>query len=370
MLQPEQSIATSTDERLPSPPAYRAKFTRERVSDIEPRDMGYLVKDFLPRRGVAFLAGPSTSGKTFLAIEIGLRVSRGEPLGRHRTTAAGVVYVAAEDADGVRRRMKAWRSRFGDAQALQLIPEPPDLLDPAVVEEFVGVIAEAAVDLKADGAPLGLIVIDTLSKAAPGVDQNASDRMGKLMATFDRLARQFAALVLVVAHTPKEEARGIAGWHGQFAAADAVLMVGRPSQYGQSRRVTVAKQKNGRDQGQIAFGLEVVEIGRDDDGDQITSCVVTFNPDNAAKASVQNAALGVHANIIAQAISDLQRQSPERSGFRSVEVKAHAVRLGLAKGIKSDEAVRKRLSRALGELSVAGMIAHLDGGILALTVTA
>ena len=92
-------------------------------------------------------------------------------------------------------------------------------------------------------------------------------------------------LVLVLAHTPKEEARGIAGWYGQFGAADAVIMLSRHPDDDQVRVATVTKAKNGSDGARIAFRLEEVELGRDDDGDPITSCVVAFGDAPIRKAS-------------------------------------------------------------------------------------
>jgi hypothetical protein len=277
------AVASATAERV-KVIERRSGFTREPLALIEPRETGYLVKGLLPRRGVAFFAGPSTSAKTFLAIEAALRISRGEPFCGRRTRQAGVLYVAAEDADGVRRRVKAWRMQNGDQGALQMIPEPPDLRDSGVEADLVATIAEGAYELDAEGAPLGLIIFDTLSKVAPGADQNASNDMGAVMATLDRIAQRFDALVLVIAHTPKDEARGIAGWYGQFGAADAVVMLTRDANDDHLRLATVAKLKNGQDGGKIAFRLDELEIGTDEDGDPITSCVVAFEDAPARQA--------------------------------------------------------------------------------------
>ncbi len=280
----------------------RPAFTRERLAEIEPRETGYLVKGLLPRRGVGFFAGPSTTAKTFLAIEVALRISRGEPVCGHRSRQAGVVYVAAEDADGVRRRVKAWRMRHGAQGLFQMVPEPPDLRSPENEAALIATISEAAFELDADGAPLGLIVLDTLSKVAPGADQNASGDMGAVMATLDSLARRFDALVLVLAHTPKDETRGIAGWYGQFGAADAVLMLTRDADDDKLRVATVAKLKNGQDGGKIAFRLEQLEIGEDEDGDPITSCVVAFEDAPSRPARRKTVKLGPAETIALKAL--------------------------------------------------------------------
>ena len=166
--------------------------------------MGWLVKRLLPKSGIAFFFGSSGLAKTFLALEIGLRVSRGEPVDGRTAQEAGVIYIAAEDANGVRQRVKAWVSRCSDHGAFQLIPEPPNLRDEAVMAELLATIGAAAEEMDADGTPLGLLVLDTLSKAAPGADQNASADMGEVMARLEAISVKFNCLVLVVAHPPKD----------------------------------------------------------------------------------------------------------------------------------------------------------------------
>ena len=178
------------------PLAHFPAFTRERLIDIEPRETGYTVKSLLPRQGVAFMAGPSTTAKTFLAIETLLRVSRGEPVCGRRTRKAGVLYIAAEDADGVRKRLKAWTLNNGSQGAFELVPEAPDLRNPENYALLAQMIAQASADFAADGTPLGVIAFDTLSKSSPGADQNSSQDMGSVMAALERLAVRFNLLVV------------------------------------------------------------------------------------------------------------------------------------------------------------------------------
>ena len=355
--------------RVDLPARRSARFTLEPLADIEPRETGYLVKDMLPRRGVAFFAGPSTSAKTFLATELTLRVCRGEPFCGRRTRQVGAIYVAAEDADGVRRRVKAWRMRYGAHGAFQMIPEPPNLREPDVEAELIGVISDAALELDAEGTPLGLIVFDTLSKVAPGADQNASGDMSLVMATFARIAERFNALVLVIAHTPKDETRGIAGWYGQFGAAEAVVMLTRDAEDDRLRIATVTKQKNGQDGGRIAFRLEELEIGEDEDGDPITSCVVAFEdaPDTPARRKAAPK-LNQFATVFLKALMYLHDngqtvQAPPLEGVPSLaravrlcDVREWAFKTGLADADTKPGTARMRWDRAKADLVAAEKI--------------
>jgi hypothetical protein len=242
----------------------------------------------LPRQGVAFIAGPSTSGKTFLALEIALRLSRGESVAGHDTRECGVVYIAAEDADGIRNRVTAWKAENDCRGSFELIPERPNLLDELSRNELTDEIAEAAFELDADSMPLGLIVLDTLAKATAGADHNTAKDMGPVMANLAALANRFGCLVLVVAHTGKDETKGITGWYGQFGAADGVIMVTREAD-DDTRVATVEKLKNGQDGKRLSFRLKVVGIGEDEDGKTLTSCVLTFD-DAPPRAKVRTKA--------------------------------------------------------------------------------
>ena len=88
----------------------RTRFVFEPFEAIQPRASPWLVKGVLPSRGVAFIVGQSKAGKSFLAIDISLRLAAGAPkvLGR-KARGCGVVYIAGEDADGCRARVAAWR---------------------------------------------------------------------------------------------------------------------------------------------------------------------------------------------------------------------------------------------------------------------
>ena len=79
----------------------KVPFTREPLAEIKFSASRYLVKPLVPRVGVGVIAGPSTSAKTFFALEMTLRISRGEDFHGLRVQQAGVLYISAEDPEGV-----------------------------------------------------------------------------------------------------------------------------------------------------------------------------------------------------------------------------------------------------------------------------
>src|SRR5262249_30841427 len=122
---------------------------------------------------------------------------------------------------------------------------------------------------EAYGLKCELVVIDTLSRALAGGDENSGKDMGNFVKHVDRLRADTEAAVLVVHHSGKDMARGARGWSGIRAAVDTELEI-------HEGKLTVTKQ---RDLDQIKpthFKLVSVLIGQDEDGALVNSCVVNW----------------------------------------------------------------------------------------------
>src|SRR3954468_24221485 len=68
---------------------------------------GYLIKGLLGSGAMAVLYGESGSGKTFLALHLGLSLAGAIELFGHRVRQCGVVYIAAEAGRGIENRVAA-----------------------------------------------------------------------------------------------------------------------------------------------------------------------------------------------------------------------------------------------------------------------
>ena len=122
-------------------------------------------------------------------------------------------------------------------------------------------------------------IIDTLNASAPGADENASEDMGRIIDGAKRLQAAIGGVVVLVHHTGKDSTRGLRGHSSLFAALDAAIEVQRD---GDARSWKLAKSKDGADGEFVPFRLRVVELGEDDDGEPVTSCVVEPVEDEAA----------------------------------------------------------------------------------------
>src|SRR5205823_3953595 len=127
---------------------------------------GYLVKHLLGSTAMAVVYGESGSGKTFLALHLGMSVAAGDEFFAHRVRRVGVLYIAAEAGAGIVNRVAAAKHElaFPDLMPFAAITTPLDLCrDDADLEKLIAAIQGAEI-----GMLIGLIVIDTLSRVMGG----------------------------------------------------------------------------------------------------------------------------------------------------------------------------------------------------------
>ena len=250
-----------------------ARFIRENFDDLEPGVALDRVKGLWPRSGLCFVGGPSMSGKSFWALDALARICRGEDVLGRRSVQAGCLYVAAEGAAGVRKRITALRGKIGTLDGtFQFIGQAPNLRDADDLAELREAIEQSKAELQAAGHDLGIVCLDTLSASIPGADENSAADMSPVLHALQAMAAELGLLVLIIAHTGKDETRGLRGWSGLLANADGVIMLEAPD--GETRTGTVLKVKDGLSGDRFAFVLERVVLGLDDDGDEVSTCVI------------------------------------------------------------------------------------------------
>ncbi len=228
--------------------------------------MRWRVKGVLPETGLAAIIGASGSGKSFLALSMLAAIDAGGEWFGHQVRRCPVVVLALEGQEGVAKRITAYQAHTDHrlSDQFRVIAESFSLLDIRDRPDLVETLREA-------GLTDGVLVIDTLNRAAPGADENSSVDMGHLIAACAGLQEQLGGLVLIVHHSGKDARKGMRGHSSLFAALDAVIEVSRENDV---RSWCIAKSKDGEDGLEHPFKLQVTELGTDEDGDSITSCVV------------------------------------------------------------------------------------------------
>ncbi|MBX9746448.1 MAG: helicase RepA family protein [Hyphomonadaceae bacterium] len=363
--------------RLPterdSGPPVRAPMALEWCEDAKPQEGSWLIKGLLPSSGLACFYGPSRAGKSFLALEWFLRLAHGDDILGCKSQRTGVCYVGAEAANGIRKRIAAWiqeNGREDDAAPFALIGRGVDFSNPEApdVEELIELLRDAADAFNEErGAPLGVVVIDTLARATPGADENSSADMGAVLAAMERIGEALGVLVVLIHHTGKDATRGARGHSSLFAALDTAIELSHDEEAG-TRSLKLAKQKDDEDGRSWGFRLKPVTIGMDGDGDPVTSCVIEYTDAPEAKsksrrspvqASSERIVLDALKAVLSTAGARPPGCVPCAAGTYAAPlelVRQRAFKTGLSQEGETPAAKRTRWNRALEKLAGAGTV--------------
>lgn len=256
-----------------------------------PRQKSYLIQELhllpSPRFQVArhiteesltVMFGESDAYKSFVALDMALSIAYGVPyVGQYKVTQSKVAYVAAEGASGIKKRIFAWCKNRGLPFAndnFMLIPEGFDLtgsnrneewqrLGETILERFSGI---------------SLLVVDTVARNFGGGDENAPRDMGEFIKSLDSLKRSLHCSILGVHHTGRELNRGARGHSSLRGACDTMISVARSKD---GCLIECYKQKDFEPFKRYILKRDIInladELGFDEEGNPITSCVMHVN---------------------------------------------------------------------------------------------
>lgn len=225
----------------------------------------YLVKGVIPRQGLCVFWGPPKCGKSFLVFDLMMHVALGWPYRDRKVRQGAVVYCALEGCSAFKNRIEAFRlSRLQEnAGGVQfhLMAEPLSL-----VVDHAALIAA----IREQSPNPAAVVIDTLNRSLAGSESSDEDMAAYIRAA-DAIRDAFNCAVVIVHHCGHEGTRP-RGHSSLIGALDAQIAVTRDA--ADNIIATVELMKDGPQGDEFASRLEVVEIGLDDDGDKINSCVI------------------------------------------------------------------------------------------------
>lgn len=247
----------------------------------------WLVKRIIPDAGIGAIYGDSGTFKSYLSLDLLAHISNGKEWFGNRVRAAPAVYVPFEGQGGIPNRIKAWRL----AQTVQRNPDLLMALEPdadltsgiAVVMDPLNLREQADRDklvatLVDGGWAGGVLCIDTLAHASAGLDENSS-AMAEMIGIFRDLQQRLGGVILLIHHSGKDTSRGMRGWSGLHAAMDFVIECQRDKDDpGFAADFFLTKVKDGASGGRTRFHLQPYQIGIDEDGDYVSSLVVSSPP--------------------------------------------------------------------------------------------
>lgn len=219
-------------------------YSRSRLDDIPPPVA--LIDGVLDVATIAFLSGRFASYKTFVSVGWACSIATGiDWLGRKVVNPGPVLYVAGEGCNGLLGRIKAWEEAHNDGRQV-----PDDRLyiyDGRINlgDTEIGGEADFLKSLVRELRPV-LVVIDTLHKCAPGMEENSSKDMSLILDVAAQLRETFGVTILFNHHT------GHSGTHSRGSSsieddADTVWLTTRGDETGPEVQRTLVhrKVKNG-----------------------------------------------------------------------------------------------------------------------------
>ncbi len=243
----------------------REKFRLVQVGEIAKRDPpNWIIEQLIPQADLAMIYGAPSSGKSFIALDLAFAVSTGFTWFNRKSRKGSVVWIAAEAAGAMRNRVRAYGQARGimlETTDLWVIEQPLSLMNDEDVNALTHVVGQKSPTL---------IIVDTLSAASGGANENSGEDMNKVLDNCRRLHAATGALVMLIHHTGKDASRGARGWSGLKGAVQTELLV-EQNESSPVRVLHVTKQRDAQDGEKMPFKLLPVPLDFDD---VTTSCVV------------------------------------------------------------------------------------------------
>jgi hypothetical protein len=267
---------------------------------VERPPVQWMVQRLVPAASIVVFAGDTQAGKSFVAIDLALRLLHGRDFLGHRMQPGSVLYFCGEGQDGFAARLRVWKQQnvpHADEAAGRYLKVSDSIprLGSAHMQKFR---REIELFIKARGHAPALVVIDTLSQGLDG-DENDAQVTAPVLRALAKMRQEFGCTFMIVHHVVKgAPPRGkekndwraitlndVRGSGAITRNVDTVLGVHR-ARDGQAWELVVLKQKDGRSIDPIRFERLPVNTGLFDNfGDEESSCIII--PATATAADVQ-----------------------------------------------------------------------------------
>jgi hypothetical protein len=229
----------------------------------------WLVDQLLGAGEASSFYGEPGAAKSVGAEDLGLHVAAGRSWHGRNVTQGSVLYLALERAKLVKRRAVAFRRHTGiDKLPFAIVSGELDFRDIRTADAIAATAAELE---RQTGFKVALIIVDTISRALCGGDENSPKDMGALVRTIGRVMQLTAAHLLCIHHSPVDGGNRQRGHSSLKGALDTTIHVAKS---GGHRTATVTKANDSEEGQAIAFDLMSVEIERDEHGNATTAPVV------------------------------------------------------------------------------------------------
>jgi AAA domain len=256
------------EQPQPEPPPddteQKRRFPLVPFADIQVnRSAAYLVRHIIPREGLVVVWGPPGCGKSFWVLDLVMHIALERSYRKYRVKQGDAVYVACEGERGLNNRVVAWRRHNKvDSALFWLVTTHLDLA--AEYQQLIQEIRDQIGQTKPS-----VITLDTLNRSLNGSESSDEDMAAYIRAA-DFVREDFNCVVIVIHHCGLDATRP-RGHTSLKGASDAQIAV---SNTNDTVVATVERMKDGVSGTVVASTLKVVDLGHDEDGEEITSCAI------------------------------------------------------------------------------------------------
>ena len=234
------------------------------AADLSPPE--YLVADLMPTAGLVILSAKPNVGKSTITRSLSMSAARGESfLGR--SCKQGPVFYG-----GFEEEPSFARAHF---QAMGVTANDP-------ISPFIKPVSEGflkQLESWVERERPALVVLDTLSKIAPGVDENSYNEMQAALQPYLAIARTYRTCVLICHHNKKAEsghfADDLLGSTAIRGNADTIIHMKLLG----ARRVIQTEQRYGPDMPETYLRVDAVTERIEADGTLVKAVVKSLEDD-------------------------------------------------------------------------------------------
>jgi AAA domain len=325
-----------------------------------------LVKGILGFGMMALLYGASGSAKTLIALSLALHVALGRAWCGRKVKQGFVAYLAPEGGHSVHLRFHAWCRHqkldpSDDRLAFRTVPVRVDLCKSAAD------LKEIIANIKATEPELGsciLVVVDTVSRALDGGDENSPADMGNFVANCDRMREATGATVLGVHHTPAvgDNPRG----HTCLKNGSEIRMLAKKVASGLFS-LNLEHLKDGAAGDELLFELKSAVVGENEDGEDVSGGLVVETSFRPARGGGGDSKKLTERQM--RILQELRKEAAttKKWDFTAEDFNELCIRSGAVDRDKPDNSKRARISELKLQLANRGLVT-VNGDIVRLVM--
>lgn len=300
------------------------------------------------------LVGRPGVGKTGILARLAIDVAEGKPFLGRAVTQGAVVYVAAEKGEELKRRLLAIRRKA--AAPVYVTTARPNL---SALGEVQALIAEIEQVCELERKCPALVIIDTLARSMPGLNEDKASDASKIVEAMTLIAESIPTATVLIAHHVAKVSGTIRGSSALLGGLDLVLRAERGKA---AVGKIVVEKANAIDEGQtLPFRLMPVPYQEAPDCEaEMVISVEGVRPLNDGPPAVRASRVSSRAQAL---LAIIERDAPMQR-LEALEASREAK---LFEG--SANASRMSFTRSLEELASAALV-EIDREDLITVVTA